>query len=74
MIVMEKAQEKADGEAFAHKGKPIRRFSACRATRSWNDPARFVLYDDDEPRVHQSLKAKTRLGDDSVHGDPVIPR
>jgi CRISPR-associated endonuclease/helicase Cas3 len=40
---------------------------------SWNDQARFVLYDDDEPGVHQSLKAKTRLGDDSLLAVPIFP-
>lgn len=33
---------------------------------SWNDPARFSLYDEDEPGVHRTLMAHTRLGDDSV--------
>lgn len=33
---------------------------------SWNNPARFSLYDEDEPGVHRTLMAHTRLGDDSV--------
>ena len=33
---------------------------------SWKTSATFTLYDDDEPGVHRSLKAKTRLGDDSA--------
>jgi len=33
---------------------------------SWNDPARFSLCDEDEPGVHRTLMARTRLGDDSV--------
>lgn len=32
----------------------------------WQTKTRFSLYDDDEPGVHASLKAKTRLGDDSA--------
>ena len=33
---------------------------------SWNDPARFSLYDEDESGVHRTLMAHTRLGEDSV--------
>lgn len=37
---------------------------------SWNQPERFVLYDEDEPGVHRTLMANTRLGNNSV---PAIP-
>lgn len=33
---------------------------------SWNDPSRFVLYDEDAPGVHRTLMAQTRLGKDSI--------
>ena len=67
-----KAQEKADGEAFAHKILAHQGIIGLPDDASWNDQARFVLYDDDEPGVHQSLRAKTRLGDDSVQAIPLF--
>jgi CRISPR-associated endonuclease/helicase Cas3 len=70
---LEKAQEKADGEAFAHKVLAHQGIIGLPCDASWNDQARFVLYDEDEPGVHQSLKAKTRLGDDSVQAIPLFP-
>ena len=69
---LEKAQEKADGEALAHKVLAHQGIIGLPGDASWNDQARFVLYDDDEPGVHQSLKAKTRLGDDSVIAIPLF--
>ncbi len=35
-------------------------------------PERFVLYDDDEPGVHRTLMAQTRLGEDSVIAIPLF--
>jgi CRISPR-associated endonuclease/helicase Cas3 len=40
---------------------------------SWNDPSRFVLYDEDAPGVHRTLMAQTRLGKDSVIAIPLFP-
>ena len=40
---------------------------------SWNQPARFVLYDEDEPGVHRTLMAQTRLGEDSIIAIPLFP-
>jgi CRISPR-associated endonuclease/helicase Cas3 len=70
---LEKAQEDADGVAAAHKVLAHQGIIGLPDDASWNDQARFVLYDDDEPGVHQSLKAKTRLGDDSVVAIPLFP-
>jgi len=36
-----------------------------------NDPARFNLFEEDEPGVHRTLMAQTRLGDDSVIAIPL---
>jgi CRISPR-associated endonuclease/helicase Cas3 len=33
---------------------------------SWNDPSRYVLYDEDAAGVHRTLMAQTRLGRDSA--------
>lgn len=40
---------------------------------SWKDTSRFCLYDEDEPGVHQTLIAQTRLGEDSVVAIPIYP-
>lgn len=40
---------------------------------SWNDPGRFVLFDEDAPGVHRILMAQTRLGKDSVIAIPLFP-
>ena len=65
--------ENADGKVFAFKGQANMAIIGLPDDASWNDSARFVLYDDDEPGVHQTLKAKTRLGDDSVAAVPIFP-
>jgi CRISPR-associated endonuclease/helicase Cas3 len=70
---LEKAQEKADGEAFAHKVLAHQGIIGLPDDASWNDQARFILYDDDEPGVHRTLMARTRLGDDSVVAIPLFP-
>lgn len=70
---LEKAQEKADGEGLARKGQANMAILGLPGDASWNDPAHFVLYDEDEPGVHRSLAAKTRLGDDSVIAIPLFP-
>lgn len=40
---------------------------------SWNDPSRFVLFDEDASGVHRTLMAQTRLGNDSVIVIPLFP-
>jgi CRISPR-associated endonuclease/helicase Cas3 len=70
---LENAQEKANGEAFAHKVMAHQGIIGLPDDASWNDQARFVLYDDDEPGANRTLMAKTRLGDDSVVTIPLFP-
>lgn len=70
---LEKALETADGEAFALKGQANQAIIGFPDDASWNDPARFVLYDEDEPGVHRTLMAQTRLGEDSVVVIPLWP-
>jgi CRISPR-associated endonuclease/helicase Cas3 len=69
---LEKAQENGDGKSFAYKIEANMAILGLPDDASWNDPARYVLYDEDDPRVHQSLKAKTRLGDDSLIAIPIF--
>lgn len=58
----------ADGEGKrqAHELEGNRAIIGFPDGASWNDPARFSLYDEDEPGVHRTLMAHTRLGEDSI--------
>ena len=63
---LDKALAAKEGEAFAYKGQANQAIIGFPDDASWNDPARFVLYDEDEPGVHRNLMAQTRLGKDSI--------
>jgi CRISPR-associated endonuclease/helicase Cas3 len=69
---LEKALEAGDGKAFAHMGQANQAIIGFPDDASWNDPARFVLYDEDEPGVHRTLMAQTRLGEDSIVAIPLL--
>jgi CRISPR-associated endonuclease/helicase Cas3 len=69
---LEKALAAKDGEAIAHKGQANQTIIGFPDDASWNDPARFVLYDEDEPGVHRTLMAQTRLGEDSIVAIPLL--
>lgn len=66
-----KALVASDGEAFAHKGQANQAIIGFPDDASWNDPARFVLYDEDEPGVHRTLMAQTRLDEGSIVAIPL---
>jgi CRISPR-associated endonuclease/helicase Cas3 len=68
---LEKALTIKDGEAIALKQQANQAIIGFPDDASWNDPARFVLYDEDEPGVHRTLMAQTRLGEDSVVAIPL---
>jgi len=70
---LEKALMDADGKAIAHTGQANQAIIGFPDDASWNDPARFVLYDEDEPGVHRTLMAQTRLGEDSIVAIPLWP-
>lgn len=63
---LDKAMLAEDGEVIALTGQANQAIIGFPDDASWNDPSRFVLYDEDEPDVHRTLMAQTRLGDDSV--------
>lgn len=63
---LEKAMLNSDGKIIAKHGQAHQAIIGLPDDSSWNDPARFVLYDEDEPGVHRTLMAQTRLGEDSV--------
>ncbi|MCI0421209.1 MAG: CRISPR-associated helicase Cas3', partial [Acidobacteria bacterium] len=70
---LEKALMASDGEAIAHKGQAHQAIIGFPDDASWNDPARFVLYDEDEPGVHRTLMAQTRLDEGSIVAIPLVP-
>jgi CRISPR-associated endonuclease/helicase Cas3 len=70
---LEKAMAAEDGEAFALKGQANQAIIGFPDDSSWNQPERFVLYDEDEPGVHRTLMAQTRLGEDSIIAIPLWP-
>ncbi len=70
---LEKSLIAGDGKAIAHTGQANQAIMGLPDDASWNDPARFVLYDEDEPEVHRTLMAQTRLGEDSVVAIPLWP-
>lgn len=63
---MDKAASDGEGGAFAQRQQAKMAIIGFPDDASWNDPSRFVLYDEDEPGVHRTLMAQTRLGQDSV--------
>jgi CRISPR-associated endonuclease/helicase Cas3 len=63
---LDKALLNGDGKTIAHTGEANQAIIGFPDDASWNDPARFVLFDEDAPGVHRTLMAKTRLGDDSA--------
>ena len=67
-----KALEFEDGETITYRGQANQAIIGLPDDASWNDPARFVLYDDDEPGVHRTLMAQTRLGEDAVVAVPIL--
>jgi len=61
-----KASAGGEGGAFAQRQQAKMAIIGFPDDASWNDPSRYVLYDEDQPGVHRSLMAQTRLGQESV--------
>jgi CRISPR-associated endonuclease/helicase Cas3 len=68
-----KAMQKGEGESLAYTAQAHQSIIGLPNDASWNQPERFTLYDDDEPGVHRTLMAQTRLGKDSVIAVPLFP-
>ncbi|MBX3120937.1 MAG: CRISPR-associated helicase Cas3' [Fimbriimonadaceae bacterium] len=68
---LDKSLMVSDGKTIAHTGQANQAIIGLPDDASWNDPARFVLYDEDEPGIHRTLMAQTRLGEDSVIAIPL---
>ena len=62
----------AEGETIAERQQANMAIIGLPDDASWNDQARFVLYDEDEPGVHRTLMAQTRLGEDSIVAIPIL--
>ena len=67
---MDKALVIIDGKASAHKGLADQAIIGLPDDASWDNPAAFVKYDEDEPGLHPTLVAQTRLGEPSVMAIP----
>lgn len=63
----------SEGDEIARRGEAHKAIIGLPDDASWNDPSRFVLYDEDEPGVHRVLLARTRLGEESVIAIPILP-
>ena len=63
---LDRAMQDALGVNYAHVGAANQAIIGLPEDGSWKTSANFTLYDDDEPGVHRTLKAKTRLGDESI--------
>lgn len=70
---LEKAEINSDDDQFAQQTMAHQSIIGLPDDGSWKDTSRFYLYDDDEPGVHFTLKAQTRLGEDSVSAVPLFP-
>lgn len=70
---LQKSLIDGEGKAISHMGQANKAIIGFPDDASWNDPARRSLYDEDEPGVHRTLMAQTRLGDDSVIVIPLWP-
>ncbi len=70
---VEKASDAGDGGVFAKRQQAKMAIIGLPDDASWNDPSRFVLYDEDAPDVHRTLMAQTRLGQDSALAIPLKP-
>ena len=69
----DKALAEAEGDDRAETQEAHRAIIGLPDDASWDDPARFVLYDEDDPFVHRTLAAQTRLGDESLTVIPLWP-
>ncbi len=70
---LEKSLVASDGKNISHRSQANQAIIGLPDDASWNDPARFVLYDEDTPDVHRTLMAQTRLGEESCIGVPIWP-
>ena len=66
-------RKKGEGNDYALRNQAHQAFIGFPDDASWNDPARYIRADEDEPGLHPTLVAQTRLGKPSVTVIPVFP-
>jgi CRISPR-associated endonuclease/helicase Cas3 len=69
---LDKALMFGDGDDITKHGEAHKAIIGLPDDASWNDPGRFVLFDEDEPGVHRTLMAQTRLGEESIIAIPLF--
>lgn len=67
---LDKALMEENGEEYVHQNQANQAIIGLPDDAFWNDPARFVRYDENHPGVHRMLTAQTRLGEESVVAIP----
>lgn len=70
---LEKALMESDGDGISKTQQAHSAIIGLPDDASWDDPARFVLYEENDPFVHRTLAAQTRLGDESLTVIPLMP-
>lgn len=70
---IDKALLQGEGADISKRSQAYQAIIGLPDDDSWNDPGRFVLFDEDAPGVHRTLMAQTRLGKDSVIAIPLFP-
>lgn len=68
---LEKAECEGAGRQLAYRQQANMEFIGFPDDYSWNDTTRYAKADEDEPGLHKSLVAQTRLGEQSVVVVPV---
>lgn len=68
---LETAKMTEEGNYYAYRMQANSAIIGFPDDTSWNDPSRFVLYDEDQPGIHRTLMAQTRLGEESVVAIPL---
>jgi len=63
---LDEAMVQGDGQDFAKRGQANQAIIGFPDDGSWNDTSRHIKADEDEPGLHPTLVAQTRLGDPSV--------
>lgn len=70
---LDKTLMESDGDGITKTQQAHSAIIGLPDDASWDDPARFVLFDEDDPYVHRTLAAQTRLGDESLTVIPLGP-
>ncbi|NLX17846.1 MAG: CRISPR-associated helicase Cas3', partial [Desulfobulbus sp.] len=68
---LETAKMTEEGNYYAYRMQANSAIIGFPDDASWNDSARFILYDEDQPGIHRTLMAQTRLGEESVVAIPL---